>query len=248
MKKMNILTTAVLAVGAALIGAVPAHAGIDDCAWHRVRWRSQPLSEQSGSTANEPGIRACPVARDSGVRLVRHPTGSTLAAVRSADSRARVRLRRGRTRCGAVPRKNSPATMSIAPPGGVRRMFTTTDAARCRAVILRPNRSTLQRGGAVEDSSRALGFSRAKGYDLVRRAEFPCRVLRGGRSTRVVTHLLAPRARRRRAGVQRCPRRTLHAVVAPQRAEAPPEHPGGASSSHALSHTVPMSGVLAVAV
>ncbi|MFD0169145.1 hypothetical protein ACFVJH_34145 [Streptomyces decoyicus] len=34
---------------------------------------------------------------------------------------------------------------------------------------------------------RALGYSRAKGYDLARRGEFPCRVLRIGRSTRVVT-------------------------------------------------------------
>ncbi|MDQ0687106.1 putative DNA-binding transcriptional regulator AlpA [Streptomyces achromogenes] len=41
--------------------------------------------------------------------------------------------------------------------------------------------------GSVEDASRALGFSRAKGYDLVRRGEFPCRVLRIGRTTRVVT-------------------------------------------------------------
>ncbi|MGW0673466.1 hypothetical protein [Streptomyces sp. NPDC002746] len=36
-------------------------------------------------------------------------------------------------------------------------------------------------------ASTAFGFSRAKGYDLVRRGEFPCRVLRIGRSTRVVT-------------------------------------------------------------
>ncbi|GFE13299.1 hypothetical protein Sgleb_13460 [Streptomyces glebosus] len=39
----------------------------------------------------------------------------------------------------------------------------------------------------MEDASQALGFSRAKGYDLVRRGDFPCRVLRIGRSTRVVT-------------------------------------------------------------
>ncbi|MFI6730777.1 helix-turn-helix domain-containing protein [Streptomyces sp. R-74717] len=39
----------------------------------------------------------------------------------------------------------------------------------------------------MEDTSRALGFSRAKGYDLVRRGEFPCRMLRIGRTTRVVT-------------------------------------------------------------
>jgi len=44
--------------------------------------------------------------------------------------------------------------------------------------------------GSVEDASRALGFSRAKGYDLVRRGEFPCRVLRIGRTTRVVTAFL----------------------------------------------------------
>ncbi|MFD7340238.1 hypothetical protein ACFV98_30240 [Streptomyces violascens] len=41
--------------------------------------------------------------------------------------------------------------------------------------------------GSVEGASAAFGFSRAKGYDLVRRGEFPCRVLRIGRSTRLVT-------------------------------------------------------------
>ncbi|MET9382707.1 hypothetical protein ABZY09_16920 [Streptomyces sp. NPDC002928] len=39
----------------------------------------------------------------------------------------------------------------------------------------------------MEDASKALGFSRAKGYDLVRRGEFPCRVLRIGRTKGVVT-------------------------------------------------------------
>ncbi|WDT52613.1 helix-turn-helix domain-containing protein [Streptomyces sp. G7(2002)] len=48
-------------------------------------------------------------------------------------------------------------------------------------------RATWDGTGSVEDASRALGFSRAKGYDLARRGEFPCRVLRIGRSTRVVT-------------------------------------------------------------
>ncbi|GGX54199.1 helix-turn-helix domain-containing protein [Streptomyces noursei] len=48
-------------------------------------------------------------------------------------------------------------------------------------------RATWAGTGSVEDASRAFGFSRAKGYDLVRRGEFPCRVLRIGRSTRVVT-------------------------------------------------------------
>ncbi|MFF4961974.1 helix-turn-helix domain-containing protein [Streptomyces sp. NPDC001222] len=48
-------------------------------------------------------------------------------------------------------------------------------------------RATWEGTGSVEDASRALGFSRAKGYDLVRRGEFPCRVLHIGRTTRVVT-------------------------------------------------------------
>jgi predicted DNA-binding transcriptional regulator AlpA len=48
-------------------------------------------------------------------------------------------------------------------------------------------RATWDGTGSVQDASRALGFSRAKGYELVRRGEFPCRVLRIGRSTRVVT-------------------------------------------------------------
>jgi hypothetical protein len=48
-------------------------------------------------------------------------------------------------------------------------------------------RATWDGTGSVEDASKALGFSRAKGYDLVRRGECPCRVLRIGRKTRVVT-------------------------------------------------------------
>ncbi|QIY53463.1 helix-turn-helix domain-containing protein [Streptomyces sp. RPA4-5] len=48
-------------------------------------------------------------------------------------------------------------------------------------------RATWDGTGSVGEASRALGFSRAKGYDLVRRGEFPCRVLRIGRSARVVT-------------------------------------------------------------
>ncbi len=48
-------------------------------------------------------------------------------------------------------------------------------------------RATWGGTGTVQDASRAFGFSRSKGYDLVRRGEFPCRVLRVGRTTRVVT-------------------------------------------------------------
>ncbi|MGW0577084.1 helix-turn-helix transcriptional regulator [Streptomyces sp. NPDC002920] len=48
-------------------------------------------------------------------------------------------------------------------------------------------RATWGGTGSVTDASEALGFSRATGYALVRRGEFPCRVLRVGRSTRVVT-------------------------------------------------------------
>lgn len=48
-------------------------------------------------------------------------------------------------------------------------------------------RATWDGTGSVADASKALGFSRAKGYALVRCGEFPCRVLRVGRSTRVVT-------------------------------------------------------------
>ncbi|MFJ3890830.1 helix-turn-helix domain-containing protein [Streptomyces rubrogriseus] len=48
-------------------------------------------------------------------------------------------------------------------------------------------RATWDGTGSVEDASRALGFSRAKGYDLIRSGQFPCRVLRIGRKTRVVT-------------------------------------------------------------
>lgn len=48
-------------------------------------------------------------------------------------------------------------------------------------------RATWGGTGSVEEASKAFGFSRAKGYDLVRQGKFPCRVLRIGRSTRVVT-------------------------------------------------------------
>ncbi|WP_078948498.1 helix-turn-helix domain-containing protein [Streptomyces noursei] len=48
-------------------------------------------------------------------------------------------------------------------------------------------RATWDGTRSVEDASKALGFSRAMGYDLIRNGQFPCRVLRIGRKTRVVT-------------------------------------------------------------
>ncbi|WP_424850670.1 helix-turn-helix domain-containing protein [Streptomyces sp. SAI-129] len=48
-------------------------------------------------------------------------------------------------------------------------------------------RATWDGTSSVEDASRALGFSRAKGYSLIRSGQFPCRVLHIGRKTRVVT-------------------------------------------------------------
>lgn len=39
----------------------------------------------------------------------------------------------------------------------------------------------------MEETSKAYGFSRAKGYNLVRKREFPCHVTHIGRRTRVVT-------------------------------------------------------------
>ncbi len=48
-------------------------------------------------------------------------------------------------------------------------------------------RATWNGTGSVAEASRAFGFSRATGYDLIRRGAFPCRVLRIGRTTRVVT-------------------------------------------------------------
>ncbi|MEU6372148.1 helix-turn-helix domain-containing protein [Streptomyces sp. NPDC046909] len=48
-------------------------------------------------------------------------------------------------------------------------------------------RATWSGTGSVAEASKAFGFSRAKGYALVRQGQFPCRVLRIGRSTRVVT-------------------------------------------------------------
>ncbi|MET7784841.1 helix-turn-helix domain-containing protein [Streptomyces sp. NPDC005388] len=48
-------------------------------------------------------------------------------------------------------------------------------------------RATWSGTASVEDAAQAFGMSRSKGYDLVRRGEFPCRVLLIGRAARVVT-------------------------------------------------------------
>ncbi|MER8084377.1 hypothetical protein ACIO6T_19695 [Streptomyces sp. NPDC087532] len=48
-------------------------------------------------------------------------------------------------------------------------------------------RATWSGTSSVADASKAFGFSRAKGYDLVRQGQFPCRILQIGRGTRVVT-------------------------------------------------------------
>jgi hypothetical protein len=39
----------------------------------------------------------------------------------------------------------------------------------------------------LETANRALGLGRSKGYDLARREQYPCRVLRLGSTYRVVT-------------------------------------------------------------
>ncbi|MGW3729118.1 helix-turn-helix transcriptional regulator [Streptomyces sp. NPDC000851] len=48
-------------------------------------------------------------------------------------------------------------------------------------------RATWSGTASVEDAAQAFGLSRSKSYDLVRRGEFPCRVLPRGRTARVVT-------------------------------------------------------------
>ncbi|GHE15537.1 hypothetical protein GCM10010339_90520 [Streptomyces alanosinicus] len=48
-------------------------------------------------------------------------------------------------------------------------------------------RATWSGTASVEDAAQAFGLSRSKSYDLVRRGEFPCRVLPISRTTRVVT-------------------------------------------------------------
>lgn len=48
-------------------------------------------------------------------------------------------------------------------------------------------RATWGGTSSVADASKAFGFSRAKGYDLVRQGQFPCRILQVGRGTRIVT-------------------------------------------------------------
>ncbi|MFJ3207146.1 helix-turn-helix domain-containing protein [Streptomyces flaveolus] len=98
--------------------------------------------------------------------------------------------------------------------------------ATCQAHI----RATREGTGSVEDASRALGFSRAKGYDLIRSGQFPCRVLRIGRKTRVVRASLLrvlesgdPEYNDARIDTTRCPRPVM---MRPRRES------GGASSSH----------------
>lgn len=54
-------------------------------------------------------------------------------------------------------------------------------------------RATWSGTASVEDAAQAFGMSRSKGYDLVRRGEFPCRVLLIGRAAR----LAPPRTRKR---------------------------------------------------
>jgi hypothetical protein len=39
----------------------------------------------------------------------------------------------------------------------------------------------------LETANRALGLGRSKGYELAKRGQYPCRVLRLGTSYRVVT-------------------------------------------------------------
>ncbi|WP_318215606.1 helix-turn-helix domain-containing protein [Streptomyces sp. SCL15-6] len=82
----------------------------------------------------------------------------------------------------------------------------------------------------MEDASRALGFSRAKGYDLIRSGQFPCRVLRIGRKTRVVTASLLrvlesedPEYNDARIGYRPSSRPVMTRLR---------RTPGGASSSH----------------
>jgi hypothetical protein len=45
-------------------------------------------------------------------------------------------------------------------------------------------RATWSGTASVEDAAQAFGMSRSKGYDLVRRGEFHCRVLPIGLATR----------------------------------------------------------------
>ncbi|MDF3299454.1 hypothetical protein [Streptomyces tropicalis] len=48
-------------------------------------------------------------------------------------------------------------------------------------------RATWSGTASVEDAAQAFGMSRSKGYDPVRRGEFPCRVLLIVRAARVVS-------------------------------------------------------------
>jgi hypothetical protein len=87
------------------------------------------------------------------------------------------------TWCSPRTRRCPDDRLAAAGAGRVRSAYAEMGARYSPTSI----RATWDGTGSVEDASRALGFSRAKGYGLARRGEFPYRVLRICRSTRVVT-------------------------------------------------------------
>ncbi|WP_282695245.1 DNA-binding protein [Streptomyces sp. CC208A] len=66
-------------------------------------------------------------------------------------------------------------------------MLVHDEESQASRYTLAQIRATWRGTASIEQASKALGFSRAKGYDLVRHGQFPCRVLRVGRTARVVT-------------------------------------------------------------
>ncbi|MFJ6438422.1 hypothetical protein [Streptomyces sp. NPDC091416] len=68
-------------------------------------------------------------------------------------------------------------------------MSPVTADANVESTACSPTQIRATWGGtsSVADASKAFGFSRAKGYDLVRQGKFPCRVLHIGRGARVIT-------------------------------------------------------------
>lgn len=64
---------------------------------------------------------------------------------------------------------------------------TLVDTTAAAAPTLDEIKTTWPAAVSVEKGSNALGFSRAYGYALIRRGEFPAKVIKAGRRCTVIT-------------------------------------------------------------
>lgn len=61
------------------------------------------------------------------------------------------------------------------------------EAAGCRRGMSQEELLRLPAAVDLETANRALGLGRSKGYELAKRGQYPCRLLRLGSAYRVVT-------------------------------------------------------------